>query len=93
MAYTEAEYVRAVWDEAGTQWWFAVADAVGAVSGSKDARNYWSVLKSRFRKAGNETLTKCKRFRSEAADGKRRLTGCLPQKESVGLIEAPPESV
>ena len=82
--------VRAVWDEAGKQWWFAVVDVVGAVSGSKDARNYWNVLKSRFRKAGNETLTKCKRFRLEAADGKRRLTDCLPQKELVGLIEALP---
>lgn len=69
------------WDEAGKQWWFAVEDVVGAVSGSKDARNYWNVLKSRFRKAGNETLTRCKRFRLEAADGKHRLTDCLPQKE------------
>lgn len=73
--------VRVVWDEAGKQWWFAVVDVVGTVSGSKDARNYWNVLKSRFRKAGNETLTRCKRFRLEAADGKHRLTDCLPQKE------------
>lgn len=80
MADTEAEYVRAVWDEAGKQWWFAVADVVGAVSGSKDARNHWNVLKSRFRKAGNETLTRCKRFRLEAADGKHRLTDCLPRE-------------
>lgn len=43
---------------------------------------YGFLLKSCFRKAGNETLTKCKRFRLEAADGKRRLTDCLPQKMS-----------
>lgn len=55
--------VWAVWDEAGRQWWFAVEDVVGAVSGSKEARNYWNALKSRFRKTGSETLTKCKRFR------------------------------
>lgn len=51
------------WDEAGKQWWFAVVDVVEAVSGSKEARNYWNALKSRFRKTGSETLTKCKRFR------------------------------
>lgn len=55
--------VRAAWNEAGRQWWFAVEDVVGAVSGSKEARNYWNALKSRFRKTGSETLTKCKRFR------------------------------
>ena len=81
MSYTEAEYVRAVWDGAGKPWWFAVVDVVGAVSGSKDARNHWNALKSRFRKAGNETLTRCRRFRLEAADGKHRLTDCLSQKE------------
>lgn len=55
--------VRAAWDEAGRQWWLAAADVVGAVSGNKEARNYWNALKSRFRKTGSETLTKCKRFR------------------------------
>ena len=82
--------IRATWDEAGSQWWFAVTDIVGAVTGSVDAHNYWYVLKSRLKKAGNETLTKCKRFKLVAADGKRRLTDCLPQKEMLSLIEVIP---
>ncbi len=55
----------------------AVTDIVGAVSGSTDAHNYWYVLKNRLKKAGNQTLTKCRGFKLIAADGKRRLTDCL----------------
>ncbi len=82
--------VRAVWDTDDNQWWFAIVDVVGAVSGSTDAPNYWYVLKNRLKKAGNETLTKCKGFKMIAADGKRRMTDCLPQKEMLSLIEAIP---
>ena len=82
--------IRAVWDEAENQWWFAVVDIVGAISGSSDAHNYWYVLKNRLKKAGNETLTKCRGFKLIATDGKRRLTDCLPQKDILALIEAIP---
>ena len=82
--------IRAVWNEEDNLWWFAVVDIVGAVSGSSDAPNYWYVLKNRLKKARNETLTKCKGFKLLAADGKRRLTDCLPQKEILSLIEAIP---
>ena len=82
--------VRAVWDTDDDQWWFAVVDVVGAVSGSTDAPNYWYVLKNRLKKAGNENLTKCKGFKMIVAGGKRRITDCLPQKEMLSLIEAIP---
>lgn len=52
--YNDRE-IRAVWDETARQWLFSVADIVGAASGS--AHNYWYVLKSRLKKAGNETLS------------------------------------
>ena len=87
--YNDRE-IRAVWDETDSQWWFAVVDIVGAVSGSIDAHNYWYVLKNRLKKARNETLTKCKGFKLVASDGKRRLTDCLPQKEMLSLIEVIP---
>ena len=87
--YNDRE-IRAVWDDADKQWWFAVIDIVGAVSGSSDAHNYWYVLKNRLKKAENETLTKCKGFKLIATDGKRRMTDCLPQKEILSLIESIP---
>ena len=82
--------IRAVWDEVDKQWWFAVVDVVGAVSGSSDAANYWYVLKNRLKKAENEILTICKGFKLIATDGKRRITDCLPQKEILRLIEVIP---
>lgn len=87
--YNDRE-IRAVWDETDSQWWFAVVDIVGAVSGSVDAHNYWYVLKNRLKRVGNETLTKCKGFKLVASDGKRRLTDCLPQKEMLALLETIP---
>ncbi len=54
--YNDRE-IRAVWDENDSQWCFVVADIVAAVSGSADAHSYWYVLKSRLKKAGNETLS------------------------------------
>lgn len=82
--------IRAVWDEAGNQWWFAVVDIVAAVSESSSPQNYWYVLKNRLKKAENEILTKCKGFKLVAADGKRRLTDCLLQKDVLALLEAIP---
>ena len=82
--------IRAVWDEAGNQWWFAVVDIVAAVSESSSPQNYWYVLKNRLKKVGNETLTKCKGVKLVAADGKRRLTDCLLQKDVLALLEAIP---
>ena len=82
--------IRAVWDEAGNQWWFAVVDIVAAVSESSSPQNYWYVLKNRLKKAKNEILTKCKGFKLVAADGKRRLTDCLLQKDVLALLEAIP---
>ena len=82
--------IRVVWDEAGNQWWFAVVDIVAAVSESSSPQNYWYVLKNRLKKAKNEILTKCKGFKLVAADGKRRLTDCLLQKDVLALLEAIP---
>lgn len=87
--YNDRE-IRAVWDDVANQWWFAVVDIVGAVSGSSNTHNYWYVLKNRLKKAGNETLTKCRGFKMIASDGKRRMTDCLPQKEMLALLEAIP---
>ena len=82
--------IRAVWDEAEGEWRFAAVDIIAAVTGSSNPRNYWSVLKNRLRKSGFEPLTRCKGFKLTAADGKRRLTDTLAQKDIQSLIEAIP---
>lgn len=42
--------VRAVWDDIASKWRFSVVDIVAVLTGSKDARKYWSVLKTRLKK-------------------------------------------
>ena len=51
--------VRAVWDEKKSAWWFSIVDIVGAVTDSPNPRKYWSVLKTRLKRAGNELTTRC----------------------------------
>ena len=54
-----AHGVRAVWDEEKSTWWFSIVDIVGAITDSPNPRKYWSVLKTRLKKAGNELTTRC----------------------------------
>ena len=55
--------VRAVWDEEKSTWWFSIVDIVGAITDSPNPRKYWSVLKSRLKKAGNELTTRCSQLK------------------------------
>lgn len=82
--------VRAVWDDAHSKWWFSVVDIVGVLSGSKDPRKYWTVLKTRLKQTQNQLTTKCSQFKLVANDGKRRLTDCLSQEDVLLLAEIVP---
>ena len=65
--------VRAIWDEEKSQWWFSVLDIVGAITESPNLRKYWSVLKTRLKKNGNELTTRCSRLKLTASDWKNML--------------------
>ena len=52
-------------------------DIVAAVTESPNPRKYWSVLKTRLKKAGNELTTRCSQLKMTAADGKRYATDCF----------------
>ena len=81
--------VRAIWDEENAKWWFSVVDIVAAITESPNPRKYWSVLKTRLKKSGNELTTKCSQLKLTAADGKKYATDCFSQddvKEVVKLI-------
>ena len=81
--YNDRE-VRAIWDDENNKWWFSVVDIVAALNLSSNPANYWYVLKSRLKKAGSQTLTKCKGLRLMSADGRQRRTDCL---DSAGILE------
>lgn len=81
--YNDRE-VRAIWDDENDKWWFSVVDIVAALNLSSNPANYWYVLKNRLKKAGSQTLTKCKGLRLMSTDGRRRKTDCL---DSAGIVE------
>ena len=84
--------VRAVWNEENAKWWFSIVDIVAAITESLNPRKYWSVLKTRLKKAGNELTTRCSQLKMTAADGKRYATDCFAQDDIIKLIRVIPSS-
>ena len=82
--------VRAVWDEEKSIWWFSIVDIVGAITDSPNPRKYWSVLKTRLKKAGNELTTRCSQLKMTAADGKQYATDCFAQDDIIQLVRVIP---
>lgn len=82
--------VRAVWDEERAKWWFTAVDVVGAITESPNPRKYWSVLKTRLKKASNKLTTRCSQLKISAADGKKYATDCFLQDDIVELVKAIP---
>ena len=87
--YNDCE-VRALWDEANAQWWFSIVDIVGAITESPNPRKYWSVLKSRLKKEGNELTTRCSQLKMTAADGKKYATDCYCQSDIDDIVRVIP---
>ena len=52
------------------EYYFSVVDVISALANPKDARKYWSVLKTRLKKEGSEVTTNCSQFEMLAPDGK-----------------------
>ena len=82
--------VRAVWDEERSSWWFSIVDICGAITDSPNPRKYWSVLKTRLKKSGNELTTRCSQLKMTAADGKRYSTDCFAQDDIIQLVRVIP---
>ncbi|MGM9693694.1 MAG: protein adenylyltransferase Fic [Alloprevotella sp.] len=82
--------VRAIWDEEKSQWWFSIVDIVGAITDSPNPRKYWSVLKTRLKKAGDELTTRCSQLKMTATDGKQYATDCFAQDDVIRLIRVIP---
>lgn len=85
--------VRRLYDEATETWYFSVIDIVQALTQKTDfqaSRNYWNVLKTRLNKEGSQSLTKCKRLKLEAADGKKYLTDVADAQTILRLIQSVP---
>ncbi len=82
--------VRAVWDEERSSWWFSIVDICGAITDSPNPRKYWSVLKTRLKKSGNELTTRCSQLKMTSADGKRYATDCFAEDDIIQLVRVIP---
>ena len=83
--------VRRLYDEATETLYFSVIDIVQILTQQADfqaSRNYWNVLKTRLNKEGSQSLTKCKRLKLEAADGKKYLTDVADAETVLRLIQS-----
>jgi len=67
-----------------------VVDTVNALGASEDPRNYWKVLKNRFKKEGSELVTKYNQLKMQASDGKFYLTDTAGTETMFRIIQSIP---
>ncbi len=84
------ETIRTVWDKDAEKYYISVVDIVGALSESENPRKYWSVLKTRLKKEGNEVATICSQLKLKASDGKYYNTDVVDIEGMFRIIESIP---
>ena len=86
----EGKEIRSIWNKEQEEYYFSVVDVVNALAEPKDARKYWSSLKSRLKKEGSEVTTNCSQLKMQAPDGKIRLRDAMKTNDIFRLIESIP---
>ncbi len=86
----EGNEIRSVWDSEKEEYYFSVVDVINTLAEPKDARKYWSVLKTRLKKEGSEVTTNCSQLKMLASDGKIRLRDAMKTNDILRLIESIP---
>lgn len=85
--------IRRHYDEEKEVWYFSVIDVVAALTEQTDfkmAQSYWTTLKSRLKKEGNESVTKCDKLKLMATDGKYYKTDVADVETLLRLIQSIP---
>ena len=81
--------IRKHYDQEKETWYFSVIDIVAALTNQKDfkkAQSYWTTLKSRLKREGSESVTKCDKLKLLSADGKfYKAERTLPQRDACGM--------
>lgn len=83
--------IRHRYDEKTNKWYLSVVDLVDVVTGSRDPRNYWKVLKNRLKtsqqKDENELVTKINQLKMPSRDGKSYLTDSADTETVLELLK------
>src|SRR5450830_2083848 len=88
----DGETIRRVYDEETDTWWFSVIDVVQALTGSNNARRYWSDLKRKLaQEAGSEQpYEKIVQLKLTSPDGKKRETDVATAETLLRLVQSVP---
>ena len=86
----EGNQIRSIWDNEREEWYFSIVDIVGVLTESENPRKYWSVLKTRLKKEGNELATICSQLKMKATDGKMRSTDVADIQGIFRIIQSVP---
>ena len=84
------ETIRIIWDKDQEKYFISIVDLVGVLSESDRPRKYWSDLKSKLKKEGNEVSEKIGQLKLKSQDGKYRLTDVCNIEEMFRIIESIP---
>ena len=87
----EDKRIRTAWNEETEEWYFSVVDVVGVLTDSPNPRKYWSVLKTRLKKEGNESATNCSQLKLKShTDGKAYNTDVADTEQLLRIIQSIP---
>jgi prophage antirepressor-like protein len=89
----EDKRIRTAWDEEKQEWYFSVVDVVSILTDQptqRSASKYWSVLKTRMKKEGNQLTTNCRQLKMTAEDGKSRATDVADTEQLLRIIQSIP---
>ena len=84
------ETIRTIWDKEQEKYFISVIDIAGVVAESENPRKYWSVLKTRLKKEGNELATICSQLKLKSTDGKYYNTDVVDIEGMFRIIESIP---
>lgn len=86
----EDQAIRTAWDEEQEEWYFSIVDVVAVLTESPNPRKYWSVLKSRLKKEGNQLATNCSQLKMKSSDGKFYKTDVATTEQLLRIIQSIP---
>ncbi len=87
----QGKEIRSVWDSKKEEYYCSVVDVIGALTESKDSKDYWYRLKKRMtEEEKSELSTKCRQLKLKSKDGKLYNTDVLDTSGILRLIESIP---
>ena len=87
----EGNQIRSIWDSEQEEWYFSVVDIVGALTDSKNPRDYWYRVKKRMTEEEKSQLsTICRQLKLESSDGKMYNTDVADMQGIFRIIQSVP---